>query len=282
MTTVIEPLRSPSVAGSTIEVVERKGLGHPDTICDHLSEELSRALSRHYLEQFGRVLHHNVDKSLLVAGRSAPAFGGGRVLEPMDIYLSGRATIERQGKQLPIAGLAEQCSRAWLSNNLHAVNTLDDVRLHCLVRPGSSDLADIFARQSANRVLANDTSCGAGFAPLTDLERLVLAVEQSLNSRAFKAANRETGEDITGAGVGSGESDWLAARPASNGQEKTNLAVCTFSFCGGEWMHQSRQFADCAVGQYSSRNDPRRGAGDPGTTSAAGETWINRVLDLFN
>jgi S-adenosylmethionine synthetase len=30
----------------TAEAVERKGLGHPDTICDALAESFSRALSR--------------------------------------------------------------------------------------------------------------------------------------------------------------------------------------------------------------------------------------------
>ena len=77
MTILIELLKCPSVADSSVEVVERKGLGHPDTICDLLSEELSRALARYYLDNFGSVLHHNVDKSLLVGGRSLPAFAGG-------------------------------------------------------------------------------------------------------------------------------------------------------------------------------------------------------------
>ena len=63
MTIAIENITSPSIAASPIEIVERKGLGHPDTICDHLSEELSRSLSKNYLEQFGHVLHNNVDKS---------------------------------------------------------------------------------------------------------------------------------------------------------------------------------------------------------------------------
>ncbi|MDG7049427.1 MAG: methionine adenosyltransferase, partial [Nitrososphaerota archaeon] len=53
-----------------IEFVERKGAGHPDTVCDRASEELSMALSRYYLDNFGRVLHHNVDKCVLVGGRS--------------------------------------------------------------------------------------------------------------------------------------------------------------------------------------------------------------------
>jgi len=57
MTVVIGTITSPSIAASPIEIVERKGLGHPDTICDHLSEELSRSLSKYYLEHFGCVLH---------------------------------------------------------------------------------------------------------------------------------------------------------------------------------------------------------------------------------
>ncbi|HSJ96111.1 MAG TPA: methionine adenosyltransferase, partial [Myxococcota bacterium] len=62
-----------------VEVVERKGLGHPDSICDALAEAFSLALSRFYREHFGRILHHNVDKVLLVGGRAEPAFGGGAV-----------------------------------------------------------------------------------------------------------------------------------------------------------------------------------------------------------
>ena len=79
MAILIKTLTCPSVAEDSTEVVERKGLGHPDTICDHLSEELSRALARYYLDNFGSVLHHNVDKSLLVGGRSLPAFAGGQI-----------------------------------------------------------------------------------------------------------------------------------------------------------------------------------------------------------
>ena len=72
--------------------VERKGLGHPDTICDAVSEAASLALSRAYLERCGRVLHHNVDKVLLRGGTARPAFGGGEVLEAIEIYIAGRAT----------------------------------------------------------------------------------------------------------------------------------------------------------------------------------------------
>ena len=49
----------------TVEIVEHKGIGHPDTMCDALAEAFGVALARDYRERFGRVLHFNVDKALL-------------------------------------------------------------------------------------------------------------------------------------------------------------------------------------------------------------------------
>src|SRR5678816_2471603 len=53
-----------------VEMVERKGRGHPDSICDALAEAFGIGLSRFYYERCGRILHHNVDKVLLAAGSS--------------------------------------------------------------------------------------------------------------------------------------------------------------------------------------------------------------------
>ena len=94
MEIAIEAIREP--VEPEVEIVERKGLGHPDTICDALAENLSLALSRFYLERFGAILHHNVDKGLLCGGAARPAFGGGEVTEPIEIYLAGRATLGAQ------------------------------------------------------------------------------------------------------------------------------------------------------------------------------------------
>jgi S-adenosylmethionine synthetase len=169
---LIELFTCPSVTESSVEVVERKGLGHPDTICDLLSEELSRALASYYLDNFGCVLHHNVDKSLLVGGCSAPAFAGGRVLQPMDLFLSGRATTNVHGKQVLVAEITHNAVEGWLRRNLHAVDPTSHIRVHDLVQPGSPDLVDLFERRRNHQFpLANDTSCGTGFTPLTELER---------------------------------------------------------------------------------------------------------------
>ena len=65
------------------EMVERKGIGHPDSVADGISEQVSRGLSRYYVQHFGRVLHHNTDECQVVGGQSIPAFGGGKVTEPV-------------------------------------------------------------------------------------------------------------------------------------------------------------------------------------------------------
>lgn len=189
-------------ADAPMEVVERKGLGHPDTICDALAEQASRALSRHYVERFGVVLHHNVDKVLLVGGQSRTAFGGGEVLEPIDVILAGRATREVEGVAVPVDELAVEACRSWLREHFRTLEPDVHVRLHPRIRPGSADLVDLFMRQArTGHWLANDTSIGVGFAPMTRLERAVLEVERHLRSERTHAEHPELGEDIKVMGV---------------------------------------------------------------------------------
>jgi S-adenosylmethionine synthetase len=179
-----------------VEMVERKGRGHPDSICDALAEALSIGLTRAYYEHCGAVLHHNVDKVLLAAGSSNPRFGGGKVVAPFEIFLAGRATSTADGVVIPVREIAEQTSRAWLRANLHAVDLERDVRLHSLVRPGSAALAGLMSRGQTTGFVANDTSFAVGHAPPSRLERVVLAVEQRLTSPATITAHPMIGEDV--------------------------------------------------------------------------------------
>ncbi|QEL26854.1 methionine adenosyltransferase (plasmid) [Bosea sp. F3-2] len=180
-----------------VEVVERKGAGHPDTICDALAETLSRNLCREYQSRFGRVLHHNVDKALLCGGRATPAFGGGSVTQPIRIFVAGRAIAAIGGDVVPIEDIAIEGSRAWLKANLHALDPEHHVRIEALVQQGSQDLQSLFSRRGKQNIpLANDTSFGVGHAPLSALERLVLTVEQRLHDRDRAHDRPSWGEDI--------------------------------------------------------------------------------------
>lgn len=180
-----------------VEVVERKGAGHPDTICDALAETLSRNLCREYLSRFGHVLHHNVDKALLCGGRAMPAFGAGSVIEPIRIFLAGRAVSALGKAVVPLEEIAIEGSRQWLNTNLHALDADRHVRIEVAVQQGSQDLQSLFSRGDTQGIpLANDTSFGVGHAPLSALETLVLAIEQRLHGRDRVQDRPAWGEDI--------------------------------------------------------------------------------------
>lgn len=178
-----------------VEVVERKGIGHPDTLCDALADNFERSLSRFYRDHFGRIFHHNVDKALLIGGASRPRFGGGTVDEPIEIILAGRATGQVDGKVVPVDEIAERSVWDWLDKHLHALDAERHVTIRCAVRGGSAELSGLFSR-TADRPLANDTSIGVGFWPLSPLERDVAAIEMDLNGAACKRDHPELGEDV--------------------------------------------------------------------------------------
>jgi S-adenosylmethionine synthetase len=182
---------------SAVEIVERKGTGHPDTICDSLAEEVSLALCRFYRERFGVILHHNVDKILLRGGQARARFGGGEVAQRIDVYLAGRAVRQHKGTIVPVDDITVDACRAWLRSNIHALDPARHVRFHCLIRPGSVDLTELFGRQRKGRApLANDTSCGLGYAPLSETEQSVLAIDAAVTSAAVREERPALGEDL--------------------------------------------------------------------------------------
>lgn len=182
-----------------IEIVERKGRGHPDYIADGVAESLSRALSKHYRERFGRILHHNVDKGIVVGGRSHPVFGGGEVEEPIYILLAGRATTSVKEKEkivsVPFGTISLEAAREFLKKNFRFLDVDRHVIIEYRIKPGSTDLVKIF-QAGDKKPLSNDTSFGVCFAPLSQTEKLVLETELYLNSPKLKKTLPEVGEDV--------------------------------------------------------------------------------------
>lgn len=196
----IETLRMQSVAKMRVELVERKGVGHPDYIADSASEAASRALSRYYMEKFGTILHHNLDKTLLVGGQSNPKFGGGTMLEPIYIIVAGRATTEVRTNdgivKVPFGRIIVESIREWIKRSMRYLDPDSHVIIDYMVRKGSADLVTVFEAGKSAMPLANDTSIGVGYAPLTTLEKLVFETERLLNSPEYKKKNPAVGEDI--------------------------------------------------------------------------------------
>ncbi|WP_422398141.1 methionine adenosyltransferase [Sulfolobus tengchongensis] len=182
-----------------VELVERKGLGHPDYIADAVAEEASRKLSLYYLKRYGVILHHNLDKTLVVGGQASPRFKGGDVIHPIYIIVAGRATTEVKTEsgidQIPIGTIIIESAKEWIKNNFRYLDPEKHIIVDYKIGKGSADLVGIF--EAGKRVpLSNDTSFGVGFAPFTRLEKLVYETERYLNSKQLKSKLPEVGEDI--------------------------------------------------------------------------------------
>ncbi|MEM2528595.1 MAG: methionine adenosyltransferase [Ignisphaera sp.] len=183
-----------------VEMVERKGVGHPDYIADGIAEAVSRELSKYYLRHYNVILHHNVDKVLVVGGQSKPIFGGGEVLHPIYIIVSGRATAYVQTSEgldfIPIGTITLRAAREWIREHFRYLNPDEHTIIDYKIGQGSTDLVALFKLGLKSTPLANDTSFGVGFAPLSTLENLVLYTERFLNSKEFKGKLPAVGEDV--------------------------------------------------------------------------------------
>ena len=174
----IEQLNRVPTHKSDVEIVERKGIGHPDSICDGIAEAVSRELSKYYLKEYGRVLHHNTDQLEAVGGQSKPKYSGGKILEPSYIILSGRATSQVDGESIPVKSISIGATKNYLKSNFKHLNIDTDVIIDSMIGHGSVDLRGLF---DTGKLKSNDTSFGVGFAPLSDTEKLVLATEKYIN-----------------------------------------------------------------------------------------------------
>jgi len=195
----IEPIDRLAVEDQEVEIVERKGIGHPDSICDGIAEAVSRRLALEYLARVGKVLHYNTDETQLVAGDAAPAFGGGEVVSPMYILIVGRATkkYEKDGETriFPAERIALEAARNYISEHLPALELGTHVVVDAKLGEGSGDLQAVFGEEGREIPMANDTSFGVGHAPLTETERIVLEAEHRLNGE-YAEANPALGPDV--------------------------------------------------------------------------------------
>jgi S-adenosylmethionine synthetase len=188
---ILESTRPP-LSEEAMEIVERKGLGHPDTICDAVMEQVAIELAQAYLKSCGRVLHFNADKGMLVAGQVECRFGGGSVISPMRLVMGDRATFEWRKRSVPVKEIAERTAYRWIKQHLPHVKPVKDVICQVELKPASAELRSIVERAP----VANDTSAVVGYAPLTPTERLVFQVEQFLNGASFKREFADTGQDV--------------------------------------------------------------------------------------
>jgi S-adenosylmethionine synthetase len=188
---IVTPLLHQPIEERKIEMCEHKGIGHPDTIADGVCESASRELSKAYLQTYGAVQHHNLDKGLVVGGQSFPRFGGGKIVQPVKIIVCGRATaLSRVGD---VEKTVVEAARGYLEKNIRC--DLAHFQIITEIKGGSPNLKRIF-EQKGSPPLASDSSFGCGYGPYSRLESAVLSLSEVMKSPEFKKLFPVAGDDF--------------------------------------------------------------------------------------
>lgn len=203
------------------EVVETKGKGHPDNICDTLAEKISANYSKYCLEHYGVILRHMVDKLSILGGGSKVKFGGGEMKQPIKILLNGRFTDRYKNKKIDYMHIITKTIKDYFKelfplldiekyliiiDNTHhnegpgVVYTENNITKNERIKFFEvTDEEDAQRHNNHNR--CNDTSTTVSYYPMSKLEQAILNIEQLFNSSQYKKINPWVGSDIKVMGI---------------------------------------------------------------------------------
>ena len=189
-----------------VEAVERKGAGHPDTLCDRISELTSALYAEHCRKAFGRVAHHWFDKVMLIGGEAEIRFGAGRLTAPYEIILAGKAVTSIGDIEIPITDIFRKAATTILTNTLKNFDPARDLIVTNKVRSGAgpgqpksryrpASAAELDLPEDPTLV-SNDCNLCTGYFPMSILEQIVLAVDEHLLSDQVQVQLPYIGSDI--------------------------------------------------------------------------------------
>jgi S-adenosylmethionine synthetase len=186
---VVTEATGQSIEEIPVEIVERKGIGHPDSLCDGIAERISVEYSRWCQENLGTLLHHNFDKVQLVAGEVDLEYGGGRILKPIRIQIAGRGTPSFQGKQVPMDEIAIEAAKSHVRETMRYLDPDEHMIFESYAGRGAEELQYV-----VEHVTANDTSFGVSHWPRSGLENAVYETAQYINHELIDSF--PVGEDV--------------------------------------------------------------------------------------
>ena len=181
-----------------VEIVERKGIGHPDSLCDGMAERISVEYSRWCQENLGVLLHHNFDKVQLVAGEVNVGYGGGYMLKPMRVQLAGRGTPAYMGRKVPVDDIAITAAKQHIVETMRYLDPDRHMVIDCYAGRGSEELQHV-----VDCTTANDTSFGVSHWPRSALEHAVFESAQYINYELIDQF--PVGEDVKVMGLRRGD-----------------------------------------------------------------------------
>ena len=221
MKTFIYVNKKSNIDDVLFEVVETKGKGHPDNICDTLAEKISAAYSCYCVEHYGVVLRHMIDKLSILGGGSKVKFGGGEMVSPIKLLINGRFINCFQKEKIDYMAIVTKTIKDYFKELFPLLDVEKFLEIvdntHHNEGPGviynsddstKNERKNFFEvvnqndfRRHNNHFRCNDTSTTVSYYPMSNLEKTVLEIEQTLNSHKYKEKYPWTGNDIKVMGI---------------------------------------------------------------------------------
>ena len=168
---------------NNLEIVERKGIGHPDTLADKLAEECSRAYSKYCIDNYGCVLHHNIDKLYIGAGLFKYENNEIKKYQNIVVNLNGRVSNTMNGKMIDLEEIFVPVIKRYLKSVLPKLDVDNDldININCTQNTkrdywySPRNLDDV---PDSKSVTAGDTALCIAYGGLTLCESLSLDIER--------------------------------------------------------------------------------------------------------
>jgi len=224
-----------------VEIVERKGIGHPDSLCDGIAERISVEYTRWCQENLDVLLHHNFDKVQLVAGEVEVGYGGGWMLKPIRVQIAGRGTPAFQGRKVPMDDIAIQAAKQHVRETMRYLDPDRHMVIDSYAGRGAEELQYV-----VDHVTANDTSFGVSHWPRSGLEQAVYETAQYINYRLIDEF--PVGEDVKVMGL------------RRNGELTLTVALPFIAARIGDATEyqEAKLAAEAAIQEYAAKLDHRK------------------------
>lgn len=190
-----------------IEIVERKGLGHPDSLADGLANAVSVSYSKYCIKKFGYVLHHNVDKLYIGGGMFLSEYKKTKVVKPIKIVINGRFSNKFGNRKINLKDIQEKAVKDYLKMIFPSINLKTDIKIvsnstqnmPIMNNPYWYTPRDVGDLPEQKKLYANDTAVVVAHSPLTTTEQLTLNLEYffwNKNGLVIKPKYKYYGQDI--------------------------------------------------------------------------------------
>lgn len=188
-----------------LEIVERKGIGHPDNLADKLAMECSRIYSKYTYDKYNCILHHNLDK--LYIGGGLFLLENGKIVRKhkIKVVLNGRISTEMNGEAIDLNKLFVPVIKRYLKSVMPRINPDEDLDININCNNYSKrdywytprNIDDV---PDANSILAADTALCVLHNDMTFCEKLCFNLEHSFwktNKYGYpEPINKDIGQDI--------------------------------------------------------------------------------------